>query len=107
VASHPTAADARAYFDSWVELYQDFYQFPANLPVDIDHGFDTYKVTYCTVDVALPGKARPAPTVAIGNVSVPPQGRAAGHPGLPARHLGLLLRRPVEPERHRRAQRER
>jgi hypothetical protein len=25
VASHPTAADARAYFDSWVEFYQDFY----------------------------------------------------------------------------------
>jgi hypothetical protein len=41
VASHPTAADARAYFDSWIEFYQDFYQFPANLPVDIDHGFDT------------------------------------------------------------------
>jgi hypothetical protein len=71
VASHPTAADARAYFDSWVEFYQDFYRFPANLPVDIDHGFDTYKVTYCNVDVAPPGTARPAPTVATGNVSVP------------------------------------
>ncbi len=71
VASHPTAADARAYFDSWVEFYQDFYQFPANLPVDIDHGFDTYKVTYCTVDAVRPGKARPAPTIATGNVSVP------------------------------------
>jgi hypothetical protein len=71
VASHPTAADARAYFDSWVEFYQDFYQFPANLPVDIDHGFDTYKVTYCTVDMAPPGKRRPAPTAATGNVSVP------------------------------------
>jgi acetyl esterase/lipase len=71
VASHPTAADARAYFDSWVEFYQDFYQFPANLGVDIDHGFDTYKVTYCTVDVAPPGTARPRPTAATGNVSVP------------------------------------
>jgi hypothetical protein len=71
VASHPTAADARAYFDSWVEFYQDFYQFPANLPVDIDHGFDSYKVTYCTVDAAPPGTSRPAPTVATGNVSVP------------------------------------
>ena len=71
VASHPTAADARAYFDSWVEFYQDFYQFPADLAVDIDHGFDTYKVTYCTVDVAPPGKRRPAPTAATGNVSVP------------------------------------
>jgi len=71
VASHPTAADARAYFDSWVEFYQDFYRFPASLPVDIDHGFDTYKVTYCTVDVAPPGRSRPAPTIATGNVSVP------------------------------------
>ena len=71
VASHPTAADARAYFDSWVEFYQDFYQFPANLPVDIDHGFDSYKVTYCTVDAAPPGTSRPAPTAATGNVSVP------------------------------------
>jgi hypothetical protein len=34
-------------------------------------GFDTYKVTYCTVDVAPPGKAGPAPTIATGNVSVP------------------------------------
>ena len=43
VASHPTAADARAYFDSWVEFYQDFYHFPEAIPVDIDYGFDTYK----------------------------------------------------------------
>ena len=71
VASHPTAADARAYFDSWVEFYRDFYQFPPDLAVDIDYGFDTYKVTYCTVDVAPPGKAGPAPTTATGNVSVP------------------------------------
>jgi hypothetical protein len=56
---------ARAYFDSWIEFYQDFSQFPPNLPVDIDYGFDSYKVTYCTVDVA------PVPTVATGNVSVP------------------------------------
>lgn len=41
VASHPTAADARAYFDSWIDLYQDFYNFPAELGVDIDYGFDT------------------------------------------------------------------
>lgn len=71
VASHPTAADARAYFDSWVESYRDLYQFPADLPVDIDHGFDSYKVTYCTVDVVLPGAARPAPMLATGNVPVP------------------------------------
>jgi hypothetical protein len=71
VASHPTAADARAYLDAWVEFYQGFYQFPPNLPVDIDHGFDTYKVTYCTVDVAPPGTVRPVPTSATGNVSVP------------------------------------
>jgi hypothetical protein len=74
VASYPTAADARAYFDSWVEFYQDFYQFPADLPVDIGYGFDSYKVTYCTVDVAPPGAARPVPTIATGNVSVPRKG---------------------------------
>jgi hypothetical protein len=74
VASYPTAADARAYFDSWVEFYQDFYQFPADLPVDIGYGFDSYKVTYCTVDVAAPGAPRPVPTIATGNVSVPRKG---------------------------------
>ena len=71
VASHPTAADARAYFDAWIEFYQEFYQFPEDIPVDIDHGFDTYKVTYCTVDAVLPGQTRPAATIATGNVSVP------------------------------------
>jgi hypothetical protein len=71
VASHPTAADARAYLDSWIEFYRDFYQFPTDLAFDIRHGFDTYKVTYCTVDAVPPGKRRPAPTVATGNVSVP------------------------------------
>ena len=71
VASHPTAADARAYFDSWIEFYQDFYHFPEDLAVDIEYGFDSYKVTYCTVDVVPPGGVRPAPTVATGNVSVP------------------------------------
>jgi hypothetical protein len=71
VASHPTAANARAYFDSWIEFYQEFYQFPPDLAVDIEYGFDTYKVTYCTIDVTPPGKRRPAPTIATGNVSVP------------------------------------
>jgi hypothetical protein len=71
VASHATAADARAYFDSWIEFYRDFYGFPPSLPVDIDYGFDTYKVTYCTVDAVLPGQSSARPTVATGNVSVP------------------------------------
>jgi hypothetical protein len=44
---------------------------PEDLAVDIEYGFDSYKVTYCTVDVARPGMARPVPTVATGNVSVP------------------------------------
>jgi|SRR5829696_442697 len=69
VASHPTAADARAYFDEWGEFYRDYYGFPARLPADIDHGFDSWKVTYCTVDVGA------VPTAATGNVSVP---RTAG-----------------------------
>ncbi len=66
MASHPTAADARTYFDSWIDFYRDFYQFPPDLAVDINHGFDTYNVTYCTVDVTSP-----RPTAATGNVSVP------------------------------------
>jgi fermentation-respiration switch protein FrsA (DUF1100 family) len=71
VASHPTAADARAYFDSWIEFYRDFYGFPQHLPVDIDDGFDTYKVTYCTVDAVLPRRSIARPTIATGNLSVP------------------------------------
>ncbi len=71
VASHATAADARAYFDSWIEFYRDFYGFPPSLPVNIDYGFDTYKVTYCTVDAVLPGQSSARPTIATGNVSIP------------------------------------
>jgi hypothetical protein len=65
VASHPAAADAHAYFDAWAEFYRDDYQFPPDLPADIDYGFDSWKVTYCTVD------ADATPTAATGNVSVP------------------------------------
>ena len=71
VASYPTAPDAQAYFDAWVEFYRDYYQFPPDLTADIRHGFDSYKVTYCTVDVAPPGRARPAPVAATGILSVP------------------------------------
>jgi pimeloyl-ACP methyl ester carboxylesterase len=71
VASHPTPNDARAYFKSWIDFYRQFYHFPSDLVVDIEYGFDTYKVTYCTIDVAPPGKRRPPPTIATGNVSVP------------------------------------
>lgn len=42
VASHPTATDARAYLDAWIEFYQEFYHFPEDIPVDIDYGFDTW-----------------------------------------------------------------
>lgn len=71
VAAYPTAAAARAYFDDWVAFYQDFYQFPADLPVAIEHGFDSYKVTYCTIDAVLPGRSTAQPTLATGMVSVP------------------------------------
>src|SRR6476661_2361381 len=75
VASRPTAASVQAYFDEWVALYQDYYLFPPNLPERFTHGFDSYKVTYCTVDAVLPGERAARPTSATGMVSVP---RGAG-----------------------------
>ncbi len=75
IAAYPTATDARAYFDSWVDFYRDFYGFPEDLSVDIEYGFDAYKVTYCSIDAVLPGQERPKPTILTGNVSVP---RTAG-----------------------------
>ena len=71
VASYATAASVRAYFDEWIAFYQDFYGFPAALPATFSFGFDSYKVTYCTVDAVLPGQSRPQPTTATGMVSVP------------------------------------
>lgn len=35
------------------------------------YGFDSYKVTYCTVDAVLPGQSTARPTIATGMVSVP------------------------------------
>ena len=76
VASYPTAADAQAYYDAWIAFYQGFYVFPPLPIVRIDNGFDTYKVTYCTIDAVLPGQTRAEPTIATGNVSIPrKQGR--------------------------------
>src|SRR5262245_30590087 len=50
VASYPTPSDAQAYYDAWIEFYVGFYVFPPLPNVDINYGFDTYKVTYCTID---------------------------------------------------------
>jgi hypothetical protein len=71
VASHPTAASVRAYFDEWIAFYQDFYQFPPDIPVTFNYGFDSYRVTYCTVDAVLPAQSTAQPTIATGMVSVP------------------------------------
>ena len=71
VASYPTSASVRAYFDEWVAFYQDFYQFPADIPARFFYGFDSYKVTYCTVDAVLPGQSKARPTTATGMLSVP------------------------------------
>jgi hypothetical protein len=71
VASRPTAASVQAYFDEWVALYQPYYYFPPDLPEHFTHGFDSYKVTYCTVDAVLPGERTARPTSATGMVSVP------------------------------------
>ena len=70
VASRATATDVRDYFETWVDFYRDFYGF-TSFPVDIDHGVDTYKVTYCTIDAVLLGQSNAAPIIATGNVSVP------------------------------------
>ena len=71
VGSYPTPDDARARFDEWIAFYQDYYQFPANLNVGFEYGFDSYKVTYCTDDVALPGQSFARTTAVTGMVSVP------------------------------------
>jgi pimeloyl-ACP methyl ester carboxylesterase len=71
VASYPTAADAQAYYDAWIQFYEGFYVSPPYPLVEINYGFDTYKVTYCTVDALLPGQSKPRPTIATGNVSIP------------------------------------
>ena len=71
IASYPTPADARAYFESWVDFYRDFYGFAEDLTADVAYGFDAYKVTYCSIDAVLQGQDRAEPTVLTGNVSVP------------------------------------
>jgi fermentation-respiration switch protein FrsA (DUF1100 family) len=71
VASYPTAGAVRAYFDEWTAFYQDFYDFPADIPVAFDYGFDSYKVRYCTVDAVLRGQSAAQPAMATGMVSVP------------------------------------
>ena len=71
VASYPTAESARAYFYDWIAFYQDYYAFPPDLPERFTYGFDSYKVTYCTVDALLPGDREPQPTVVTGMVLVP------------------------------------
>jgi fermentation-respiration switch protein FrsA (DUF1100 family) len=71
VGSYPTAHEARAHFEEWIAFYQDYYQFPENLPVTFENGFDSYKVTYCTDDVVLPGQSMARTTTVTGMVSVP------------------------------------
>src|SRR5262245_41216667 len=43
VGSYPTPDDTRAHFEEWIAFYQDYYQFPANLDVIFEYGFDSYK----------------------------------------------------------------
>lgn len=71
VAAYPTAEAVRSYFDEWIAFYQGFYRFPSDIPVRIEHGFDSYKVTYCTLDALLPGQSTAQGAVATGMVSVP------------------------------------
>jgi hypothetical protein len=71
VASPPTPHDAGAHFEEWIAFYQDFFNFPENLPVTFEYGFDSYKVTYCTDDAVLPGQSFARTTSVTGMVSVP------------------------------------
>ncbi len=71
VGSYPTPHDARAHFEEWIAFYQDYYQFPENLPVTFEYGFDSYKVTYCTDDAVMPGQSVARTTTVTGMVSVP------------------------------------
>jgi pimeloyl-ACP methyl ester carboxylesterase len=71
VSAYPTPHDARAHFDEWIAFYQDFFNFPENLPVTFHYGFDSYKVTYCTNEAVLPGQTFGVTTTATGMVSVP------------------------------------
>jgi len=71
VGSYPTPHDARAHFEEWIAFYQDFFEFPENLPVTFEFGFDSYKVTYCTDDAVLPGQSFARTTTVTGMVSVP------------------------------------
>lgn len=71
VASHPTPALVREYFEEWIAFYQDFYAFPSSIPVEFEYGFDSYKVTYCTHDALLPGQLTARNTLATGMLSVP------------------------------------
>ena len=71
MASRPTAASVRDYFDEWLAFYQDFYQFPPDIPVTFSYGFDSYRITYCTVDAILPGESTARPVSATGMLSVP------------------------------------
>jgi fermentation-respiration switch protein FrsA (DUF1100 family) len=71
VGSYPTPHDARAHFEEWIAFYQDYYQFPENLPVTFEYGFDSYRVTYCTDDAVLPGQSVARTTTVTGMVSVP------------------------------------
>jgi pimeloyl-ACP methyl ester carboxylesterase len=71
VGSYPTPHDARAHFEEWIAFYQDYYQFPENLPVTFEYGFDSYKVTYCTDDAVMPGESVARTTTVTGMVSVP------------------------------------
>lgn len=71
VGEYPTPHEARAHFEEWIAFYQDYYNFPANLPVTFEYGFDSYKVTYCTDDAVLPGQTFAGTTTVTGMVSVP------------------------------------
>ena len=98
VGSYPTPDDARAHFEQWIAFYQDFFDFPENLPVTFE-----YRLRQLQGDL-LHGRRGTAGGIfrshdhghrdGVGAAQI----RAAPDGGLRARNIDFLLRRPVESE---------
>ena len=91
VTSHPTAADARAYFDGGRVL-------PGLLPVPArPAGRHRPRFRQLQGDLLHGRRGRRSPAARHRERLRAPQGRTAGHGRLPARHVGLFYDAPSNP----------